>query len=73
MLEKLTKREKVLIYIMICVLILTLGVFFVIKPAVAWNSSVNSKYEETKLQKMEMETTISQKQTAKAEIKEYEK
>lgn len=73
MLEKLTKREKVFIYIMMCVLILTLGVFFVIKPAVAWNSSVNSKYEETKLQKMEMETTISQKQTAKAEIKEYEK
>jgi len=73
MLEKLTKREKVLIYIMICVLILALGVFFVIKPAASWNSSVNSKYEKIKLQKMEMETTISQKQTAKGEIKEYEK
>ncbi|MCC7571039.1 hypothetical protein KO465_06910 [Candidatus Micrarchaeota archaeon] len=73
MLEKLTKREKVLIYIMICVLILALGVFFVIKPAVSWKSSVDSKYEKTKLQKMEMETTISQKQTAKSEIKEYEK
>jgi len=58
MLEKLTKREKVLIYIMICVLILALGVFFVIKPAVSWKSSVDSKYEKTKLQKMEMETTI---------------
>jgi|GEM_PF-5605903 len=61
MFSKLTRREKVLIYIMASFIVVAVGLIFVIKPLASWNSSVDGKYQKLKAQKIEMEAVISQK------------
>ena len=45
--ESLTKREKVLIYILICFLIAVAGWFFLLNPALEKNNLVHADYEQS--------------------------
>ncbi|WP_028042155.1 type II secretion system protein GspM [Candidatus Stoquefichus massiliensis] len=60
--ESLTKREKTLIYVLICFLILVAGWFLLLNPALEKNSQVHAEYEEKQTQL----TTIKQ------QLKDYE-
>lgn len=72
-LNKLTKREQILIYIMICVLVLAAGIFLVFKPMISWHSNVNDEYSKLKSEKQQMETAINSEASAKGQIKEYKR
>lgn len=60
--ESLTKREKTLIYVLICFLILVAGWFILLNPALEKNSQIHAEYEEKK----------SQLATIKQQLKDYE-
>lgn len=48
--QKLTKREKTLIYILICFLIIVGGWFLLLNPALEKNSLVHAEYEQKQAQ-----------------------
>lgn len=68
--KKLTKREKILIYILSCFLILTAGIYFILLPSYNRYAEVKNQYDEAKYTQTTMEAaiqSISALETAKAE------
>ncbi|MEA4923089.1 MAG: hypothetical protein VB031_06930 [Eubacteriaceae bacterium] len=72
-LKSLSKREIVLIYILLIVIIVAVGVMFLIKPAVSKADKIENEYQEAKITAMKMKTSIAGKDDTQLEIKEYEK
>jgi len=73
MLAKLTKRERVLIYGLIVVVIFAVGIMLLIMPAVNRSQTADSNYLKAKAKAQDMKMTIAGKDTAKMEIKDLAK
>ncbi|MEG0292337.1 MAG: hypothetical protein RR495_02390 [Anaerovoracaceae bacterium] len=68
--SKLSKREKILIYIMAWMLILAGGVYFLVMPALVTHDEAVLKYNKTLIEAQEMKNAIKNKGIVSVEIDE---
>lgn len=72
MTTKLTKREKVLLYILLIVIIITASVCLLILPGISKNADLAEEVSTLRMQKMEMESRISALDQKKAKVQELQ-
>ena len=71
MLEKLSKREKMMLYILLIVVIFAVGILLLIRPAIDRDTAASDNYIRAKSKTENMKMVIAGKDTAKIEIKDY--
>lgn len=67
--QKLTKREKTLIYILVCFLIVVAGWFFLLNPALEKNSLVHIQYEQSQMELTSLEKQLKDYEAAPEQLK----
>ena len=71
--ESLTKREKVLIYILICFLIAVAGWFFLLNPALEKNNLVHADYEQSQENLASLKQQLKNYEEAPKQLERLEK
>ncbi|WP_270526072.1 type II secretion system protein GspM [Longibaculum muris] len=67
--ESLTKREKILIYVLVCFLLVVAGWFLLITPALEKNTLLNAQNVNLQSQILTLKKTLKDYESAPAELK----
>lgn len=70
---RLSKREKTLIYIMVCMIVACVGIVLIILPSLTKMQDDTERYNNKYTEKQTMEQTINQAETVKEQIRKSEK
>lgn len=69
----LTKREKVLVYILLCVVIIICGTFLFVLPAIEKHSQLNSEYQQIQIKLAQTKSKVPDYTNLKKNIKTVQK